>query len=318
MALAGVVLIVIIGTAYSQRYLYRIFQSDYDRHALIIDVFKKQSSVRNIIVFGGSQSMFGIDTKQIDEVLKYDGEIFNLSSAGQNLFESSYFYSLIDTTTELVIQCVSPSLFTKNKDHRLFEDKAISMFLSGYRIDEETRKLIKDYNTFFDRSTFINYIDSRTYYKSYVHNLIRPFFDNEQFDKSVRTSLSFPHIYTIDRHPNYPVYACNCEEYFFYEHPSSQLRFLADVKEFFDNKGIKYILMFMPVNPDECHDCYEDFKTYKRMIEDETGIETIDLSGLIKDANLFYDAYHPNKAGAKIISSEIALQLLPIVSQIAQ
>jgi lysophospholipase L1-like esterase len=45
------------------------------------------------------------------------------------------------------------------------------------------------------------------------------------------------------------------------------------------------------------------------MIEKETGIKIIDLSDLLLDTKYFFDYLHPNKEGAKLISSEIAQQL---------
>jgi hypothetical protein len=191
----------------------------------------------------------------------------------------------------------------------LSEDKAISMFLSGYRINDETRNLIKNYNSFFDQLPIKDYYKARSYFKSYIHNIIRPIFDNEQLDESARYSVYFPHMYTTNKHPNYPVYKYDCDKFKSKERPVSQLSFLSDVKEFFGKRGILYILVLMPVSPDECNECYEDFNMYKIIIEEETNIKVIDLSDLILDVNFFYDAGHANKEGAKLISSELARQL---------
>ena len=65
----------------------------------------------------------------------------------------------------------------------------------------------------------------------------------------------------------------------------------------------------MPVNPDDCKDCYEDFNKYKKLIEEDTNIRVINLTDLLMDSEYFYDYLHPNREGAKIISAEIAKQL---------
>lgn len=301
----------IIGISYSQKYLYRILSSDYNRHAVIFDVLKGKLASENIIVFGESQTMSGVDTRIIKDILNFKGEIYNLASPAQDLYESSYYYSFLNSKTRIVIQCVSSSFFSKDVKHRLSIDHAISMFLSGYRINIETKQLIGNYNRFFDRHPLVNYFESRTIFKAYIHNMIRPILDNERYDESARYSVYFPHLYLTNKQPNYDnLVKYNCDIFKSIEKPVSQLLFLSDVKKFFSNRGITYVLVLMPVNPDECKECYKDFKIYKRIIEEETNIKVIDLSNFILDTNLFYDRAHLNKKGANLVSSEIAKQLI--------
>jgi hypothetical protein len=275
-----------------------------------VDVLKDRSKTENMIVFGDSRTMFGVDTRIIKKDLNLPFEVFNLSSVGQTPYESSYFYGLIDKNTKAVIQCASPEFFSRNMDYRLQDDKAFSMFLSGYRINESTKCLIKGYNKIFDRNEFVNYFDSRSIIRSIIHtDILVPLLDKETSDRSARKSKYFPHSFTSQRHPDYPVYKYDCNGLKSTGMPVSQLSFLTRVRDYFKSKGIGYILVLMPVNPDECKECYDDFKEYKKMIEEATNIRVIDLTDLIMDTGYFYDAVHVNKEGAKIISSQIAKQL---------
>ncbi len=247
--------------------------------------------------------------------MNFSGEIYNLSSLGQELPESSYFYGMINENTKVVIQCTSPGFFSEDREHFLPEVRAISMFLSGYRINEATRNLIENYSSFWDRPSFINYFRSRSYYRSYFHHLIRPLFDNENFDENVRFSKYFPHIFTQNKHPNYPVYTSDCSPFIIKNKPQSQLEFLAKVHSFFKEKKIEYILVFMPVNQDQCDQYYDTFLQYKKMVEFETNIQVINLSDFLLNTDYFYDSTHPNKKGAKLISRELAEQLKQVLTQ---
>jgi hypothetical protein len=251
--------------------------------------------------------MYGVDTRIIRDVLDLPYEVFNLASTGQNIYESSYFYGLLDCNTKAVVQCTSPEFFSTNIEHHLSTEKALSMYLSGYRVNESTRSLIGSYNEIFDSNKFINYLKSRSVVRSYIHsNILRPLLDNEIFDQDAKYSHYFPHVHVAKQHPDYPFYPYSCEEYRSIEEPEAQLSFLKDVKIFFDSLGIEYTIVLMPVNPDQCRECYEDFRKYKKIIEESTNIKVINLTDFILDSQYYYDAMHPNLEGAEIVSSEIA------------
>lgn len=315
LAYFSIAILILIVIASSQKYLFRHLPHDYARHALILDALQTDTSNR-ILLFGGSQSMFGIDTKLIKDSLHYEGDIYNLSSPGQYLIMSAYYYSLVGQRTEIVVQCVSPSIFTANKEYNLFDNDAIAMHLAGYRIDDDTKDLIRNYNQYFDKPTIIKDILAHTYFKSYLHAIIRPLFDDEEFDNSVMSSLYFPHIYTTMKHPNYPTYRCSCEDYVFKNFPELQIEFLRRINHYFKGRGVMYILVFLPINPDECSGHYQDFDESSKMIEKETGIQVINLSDYLLDNKYFYDAYHPNKDGAKVLSLELSNRLKSYLLQV--
>jgi len=300
----------IVGLSYLQPLLYKKLPSDYNRHLVLMDVLNEENETENIIFMGDSRSMFGVDTRIVKQELNASYEIFNLSSVGQSIFEASYYYALLKSNTKAVIQCTSPSFFTEDATHELPDEKAMSMYLSGYRINDEVKLIIENYNDLFNYGDFRNYLNSLSYSRSYIHSMIRPLFDNETFDESVRLSKYFPHIYTTNQHPDYPVYKCDCNKFKMKNRPETQLAFLKRVNYFLEKKGIVYIIVFMPVNPDECSDSYNDFLEYGRMIEQETGVKVLNISKLILDRRFFYDATHVNKEGAKIISLEISRQML--------
>lgn len=298
---------IILLLSFAQPFIYQKFPSDNDRHLVIMDVLEQNRGNANILVFGDSRTMYGVDTRIIKDVLNLPYEVFNLASTGQNIYESSYFYGLLGGNTKLVIQCTSPDFFSMDMDHHLSTEKALSMYMSGYRINKSTRSLIGNYNEIFDSNRFINYLKSRSVVRSYIHsNILRPLLDDEIFDMEAKYSHYFPHVHTANQHPDYPFYPYSCDGYKSKEKPESQLLFLKDVKTFFESKGIEYLIVLMPVNPDQCKECYEDFRQYKKTIEKFTNIKVINLTDIILESQYFYDAMHPNVEGAKIVSLEIA------------
>jgi len=304
-------LVIVTTLTLLQPFFYRAFPSDKDRHIVIVDALTEKADAEKIIVFGDSRTMFGVDTRIIREDLKISTEVLNLSSVGQNIYESGYFYGLTGKNTKAVVQCTSPAFFSRNLgDNHIEDDVALSLCLSGYSINDETKSIIGKYNEVFNRSRFVNYYKSRSIIRTYIHsNITRPLLDNEVFDESARQSVYFPHSYTSRKHPDYPVYGYDCSNFRMIENPDGQLSFLRRANDFFSAQGIEYIIVFMPVNPDECNECYQDFKKYADLIETSTDIRVINLADILLDTGYFYDATHANIDGARIISLAIAEQL---------
>jgi len=308
----GIITTTILGLLFLQPWFFKVLPSDYNRHIVLHNHFKEENKQDEIMVFGDSRTMFGVDTKQIENQLDSDINVYNLSSVDQNIYESSYFYSKIEENTKIVVQCVSSSFFTNDKKHELRDEKAIAMFLSGYRIDKNTKDLIPNYKQLFEHSQLKNYYASKSYTKSYLNHMIRPFLDNESFDESKRLSKYFPYIYTTNKHPEYPYFQENCDNYIPTKTAVSQIDFLVRSNQFFKNQNTKYMLVLMPVNPDICSS-NTHIHEFARYLESRTQINILDLSDLL-EADDFYDSRHPNKEGAKLISEKITRELKEFIN----
>lgn len=292
--------------SYLMPVLYRIMPSDYKRHLVLTENLNKDTKAE-IIFFGDSKAMFGIDAKNISQNLQSHPLAYNLSSVGQGMDESSYYYSSINSNTKIVVQCIDASYLLANNLRRTQDDKFLSMILSGYRMNEETRKIVGEVNTMFDKPVLQNYFDSRSYVRFFMNNLLRPFLDNEVFSDN-ELDLYFPHVYTKDRHPNYPFkYKLDCSEYNFNIIPSQTLTYLNHFSTYFSQKNIKFYLLMMPVNPDLCPNPTISEESLKQLSE----VNNLCLINSMKilDNIEFYDGVHANKKGAKKLSEFIAQQL---------
>lgn len=303
LALCSFVIVTIAMMSFSQSFFYHIFPSSDQRYLTLMDVL--DNTDQNVLIFGDSRGVMGIDAKIVKDDLHLSENVYNLSTFSQDIYLSSYFYGLIEDNTSLVIQCTSPAFFDKPESHQISVNKAIPMFLSGYRIDEDSKRLIGDCNDFLEQPEFESYFESREYFKNYITSTIRPLFDNEVYNESAVLDTRFPHIYTSDRSPNYPVQKTGCDKYVGDKKPIPQLNFLKKTKQYFEKMDVEYILVMMPINPDDCSHHARESEKLASIIRRETGIKVVNLTTLL-EAKYFYDAVHANKAGAKIISNEIA------------
>lgn len=289
---------------YCQTYLYRNLESNDRRFVTLMEVLNDKKE-DNVLLFGDSRSVLGIDTKVVRAKAGMAEPVYNLANFSQSLYQSSYFYGMIDKNTKMVIQCTSPDFFAKNRVHDMPEVKAIPMYLSGYRINDETKKLIPDYNRFFDKPAVAGYFECREYFRNYITTAIRPIFDNERYKQSAMMDKYFPHLYIDQKSPNYPVQQVGCEKYRESQYPKTQIAFLKKVKAYFDKKGIEYVIILMPINPDDCSDAASAYVKTQEMITKETGIKVINLTGLLPVED-FYDAVHANHHGAEVLSNAVA------------
>ncbi len=276
---------------------------DLSRHKLIINSLSGKVTEPDIIVLGNSLSMLGVNTKQISESMPAHPLIYNLSSVEQGIVEGTYFVSAIPPNTRAVVQCLDFSAFSL-QSLDLQEEKAISMIMNGYSIDSTTKAILRETNPFFDKAKLVVAFEARNTVRSSIHNVLRGYLDNEKFANNFH-DLHFPHVYQEERHPDYP----NITQ--FAEQPElkvvdTMVALASRINSFLNKKGITYHIVLMPLNQDiykmddsVCNEYLEELRTKL------PGIEILDLSRKLTQEH-FYDAIHPNKKGAVVISLMIA------------
>jgi hypothetical protein len=293
--------------SYSLKMIYSSIPNDFNRHIVILNSLQNGKSTERIICFGDSRAMSGVNTEIIKNKMGFNGDILNLSSTAQTLYEAAYLYSMVGKNTKTIIQLVSSSFFCKNLKTTLSDNKAISLSLSGYILDVQTKKLIPEYNPIFNNPQIYNCFESRSILKNSIHNILRPILDNEKFNEKARNSITYPHLFTEEKQPNYfKIVKKNCQIFTYNEKPSSQLEFLKRIHDYFVQQNINYLIVFMPINPDQCDSFLDTTRDLKAMIESETKIAVLDLSSILNSGDFFYDAGHPNNKGAMLISRKIA------------
>ena len=287
----------------AQPFLTRALPNDYSRHHVIVDALKNKAASPEIIILGDSRTMFGVDAKTISNNLPNKPLAYNLASVGQSYFESCYFISAVPASTRHIIQFIGYTAFREPRtDFNI--DKAMSMMMNGYKVDTVTRGLIGKVNPYFDKSITAVAFEGRIILKSSLHVLLRSVLDNETFADNY-SDLYFPHIYTTNRHPQYPFYKVPCDLDTMSVNPYT-VALANRVDHFLQQKNIQYHIVMLPVNPDICVFDKSKAATYIAQLKNAMpGIDFINLTGAL-DNTQFYDAEHPNKKGAKIISLMVA------------
>jgi hypothetical protein len=291
-----------------QPYFYRTFPSDYSRHSSI-ERGLKFTTPPKVIIFGDSRAMFGLNGNVIANELNLDSNsVFNLASPGQHIYESSCYYSKVNSKIKVVIQCIGPDYFNSDKSEELPDDKCISMYLSGYQSDTISKFFVPKSTEFFNSNSVYKQIRGVEYFNYYLYSLMRVLLDNEKFDENKRKSLTFPHIYTKLKSAKYPVQKYNCEDLKIKSLPKSQLDLVKKAKEFFSQKGIDYYLVIMPINPDQCTIADKQINKLVFELLPTTNTEVLNLASNFQTAD-FYDLIHLNKNGANKVSSLLAKEL---------
>ncbi|MEL1245231.1 hypothetical protein AAEO56_13220 [Flavobacterium sp. DGU11] len=302
----------VVVLTYAQPFFYRKFNSSDKRFLTLLDNVHKKDD--NILVFGDSRTVLGVDTKRVKAKLGTPAEIYNVGNFSQDMYQSGYFYGMVGDNTRMVVQCTTTAFFSKDKPVDIPDAKTIPMFLSGYKLNDATRSVMGNTKSFFDNSDFENNLKSRVYFENYITTAIRPLLDNEKYDEGRIMDPYFPHIYVEQRSPNYPVQPIGCDKYKPQSKPVSQLAFLKRARDYFKSKNIKYVMVLMPINPDDCDNAAGYSAEFAKMIRSEVGIDVIDLTTLVKVPD-FYDAVHPNHKGAEIVSDAFAAQLKQLVPE---
>lgn len=302
-AYVSVTAIVIAVLIFIQPAMIRRLPNDFSRHGVIIDALKDSSIKPRIIFFGNSLSMFGINSHTVSNNLPGKPVVYNLSSVGQAIFEGAYFLSSVPGGTTDVFQCLDYITFTLPNTN-LHGGKAMSMALNGYHLDTTTRSLLININPVFYQPQWLVSFDARGNLRSSLHNYLRKYLDNEEFDTNFHDRY-FPHIYLTDRHPSYPNLSIDIS-YDSLPVSDSIVSLASRINNYFLSRGIRYHLVMMPINHEIFTlDSLRGAKYIQEVRSRLPGVDIIDLSNTLNPAQ-FYDAIHANKKGAETISVTLA------------
>lgn len=292
--------------AFSHSIIVKNVPNDLSRHQLIAEKLNNNTDDAEIVIFGSSLSMFGVDAKEISNNLPQKPIAYNLSSVGQAIPEGIYFMSQIKGKVKNVVHCIGYKNLNET-GYYLGDSKAISMLMNGYKLKPSTKDLIKHPNENLEKSKLQVGFESRTFIKSALHNVLRKAMDSESFNDKIN-DLYYPYIYEKDRHNNYPNYKVDID-YTSYSVKDTMANMVVDINAFLAKNNIKYHLIIIPLNPDMGMPSTKAHNKFMAQVNKKLkGIDVLDLSHLLPSED-FYDAFHPNTKGAKKIAQKIAEHL---------
>lgn len=304
-------IVLMIGLNKVTPYFFRMLPSDYARTKLLVNTIKDTTQTPDIVIFGNSRGMSGVDGYLLQDKLKGHPRVYSFTSTGQRLSESALYYSSLPSSVKTVIQCLDIDHLSKPIDMDVPNLVALHMY--GYKMDNWTKSLVPALYDKFGRSDWYYNYKARNCLFSSLSFLLRNLLDDDAPEISIDNELHYPTAQTSYR--NEVVYQRGLIEqnihnkFKDFKITSEWKELIEKAYSFFKERGVRYYLVIMPYNPDIVADKKtEKQKALQSFIKELGYIPYIDCFGLL-DASDFYDAIHPNDKGAKKITNQILISL---------
>lgn len=288
--------------------------SDFIRTKLILNTLAKGEPAPDILLFGNSILMNGIDANLLMEFEK--GALsYNFSSTGQKVMESVLYYPLIHQKTKKVIQFISVDELENYDmlfyDHRL----ARNFYMYGYRINSTVSELLPDTMlTYFNKHKYKVWSDFRSLIPNYINLSARKFLRKDLSLEKLSTELFYPCTYTkkLDNEKYGRLIQSNNPSQLKTDFaPDVQVvKFLNAIKDYFDKRGIEFYVAIHPINPDLTGytDAYKAAVNKNILELNEEGLNVISLINSLGSSH-FVDYQHPSKEGAIILTQKLASEI---------
>ncbi len=286
--------------------LYKYFGGTH-RTSIILDKLNDTSFSPDLVVFGSSKAMMGIDGYQMSKELGVD--VYNFSSTGQPPVESSLYYGLLPQSVKTVVQIIYAPIKEKkvdSKEKKLSKNISIYFSMSGYELPEDIKRLNSNIDlSDLEKPCFLQNLDARgAIFVPGLTDLLLP------QDKDAAVDLKFCNSYLTKRHQMYDrtinqlIGSSNIGKDI--EIDSEATAVLNNYAKYLKEKGIKMIAVLMPSNPDVKEFSDDQMKMIGKKCK-EMMPEAIVLNylSLIKDTQLFFDAAHLNRDGARVVTKRL-------------
>ena len=288
-------------------FLYRALPNDYARMRLIVSTLKGENGKPDIVVFGNSRGMSGVDGYAMERELAGNPRVYNLTSTGQRLSESALYYSSLPTSTRAVIQCVDLDQLRVPID--LDTPNKVALRMYGYAMDEFTRELLPALAEPLGEPLFLRNYEARNCLFTGLTTFLRNRLDDDVAPGVTNTDLRYPNATLSDR--NEVVYQRGVAErnagdtFGSYRILPEWKRLIDRSALYFKERGIAYYLVLMPYNPDIKALRPDDKRAAARLFARTFNtVPVIDCVDLLESSD-FYDAIHPNRKGAEKITARI-------------
>lgn len=308
----GVFIVLLIILNVTAPYVYKLFPNDYSRIGIILDALKTRTVTPEIVVFGNSKAMSGVDANMIQEHLSGNPETYNFSSVGQSIGESLLFYPMLPDDTKAVIQCFKLEEFTQPL---VFNEPAIIALKMGkYPMNEDIKQLLP--KTFWEKldkpDVYYNF-KSRQTVSSGLIRFLRLHLDEDAPDSGILDDLKFPYLFPsdIDKAPNYQtvIQMLEKEDYSWADDFSISEEckdLLIKANDYLERKNVKLYIAIISHAPDvKGLSSEKQEKIIGKLQEELPQLKFIDCRKSLTSDD-FYDPLHPNKKGAEKISTIIS------------
>ncbi len=302
------VCIIIAGFAANalQPILHKTLPSDFSRTNFLLQTLMDENSNPEVMVFGNSIAMSGIDASLIKQEFDLERAAYNLASNGQYFSETLLYFPLIKDDCKLVIQMVR-SIELEQELQKLDQAVLRNFYFGSYPIDKAIdQKLEVDIGLDYLRDNHVESLkyDQRGTTVNAFNNIFRSKLREDLDLEKLKTELYFPNVYTnkvsdevmtkmVKLHNPIPAKTS-------FTPNESKLKLVKDIQAYFQSKGIEYVLVLFPFNP-----VLDNFTSdYMRSINAfavNSTLPVISLVDVLDEAD-FVDHCHVNRDGAKMLT----------------
>ena len=222
------------------------------RTTLILDKLHDEHFSPDMIVFGSSKAMMGIDGYQMTKELGV--EVYNFSSTGQSPLESSLYYGFLPNSVKTVVQIIYAPLKTNGdvagKGKKLPKNVGICFAMGGYELSEDIKRINSDVDlSTLEKPKFLQNIDARgSIFIPGLTDFLLP------RDKEAAIDLKFCNSYLTPKHQ---MYERTIDQEMKKTHIGKSIEIDRDAVKILNNyaiflkeKNITMIAVLMPSNPD--------------------------------------------------------------------
>lgn len=295
--------------------IYRTLPSDYERTKLILtSLSADQDSNPDILLFGNSILMSGIDARLLSQQLPESPLAYNLSSSGQTLTESMLFYELLPSSVTRVVQFIRAEQLTQ-EPQALSDETAGNLFMYGYSPGPVTRTLLSEEHLhYFNKPQWKANYDARTIIPNSINRSIRGLLRKDLNLESVGKELYFPSVYQnrlgeqqyskmITRfNPEQPIERFIPNE--------SVIESLKEAAIILQKRNIQYIVVIHPINPGLSNFTTQYRAEVEQFIQLQQGQSTQWISSIsMLDEIDFVDHWHVTREGAAKLTKQVAAKI---------
>ena len=289
-------------------FIYRIFPNDYVRTRLILNTLNDTCHVPEIVIFGNSRGMSGIDGYRLEEKLEGHPIVYSFTSTGQKLNESILYYTSLPSSVKKVIQCVDIDQLTEPIDEMDMPNR-VALHMYGYKMDETTRTFLPGLYEKMNYSAIGYNYEARNCLFMGLASLVRNWLDDDVVTGMLETELRYPNSSMSDR--NEILYRHSIEEqnrinrFDSFQIREEWVHLIMNIHAVLKSKGVDYSLVVMPYNPDITSMSVADKDNALQLFKEKFSFVSIIDCMKQLDASDFYDAIHPNRKGASKITDII-------------
>ena len=296
-------------------WLYRQVPSDFKRTQFLIKKLKDPELSPDVMVFGNSIGMSGINAQIIVDSLDQYARCYNFSSVGQSIYESALYYPMLPGSTKLVVQLIRADLLAESLP-KLDQEELRNFYFFGYDFGQAIDKSLEvDMGLDYINNTSaldLNY-QSRTVIANFLNNSIRNIMRKDLDLDRLNRELLFPNVYKSPistKKMQQMISLYNPKEPLNYFQPNEEtLQYFEKVQAYFDSRGIEFVVGIYPINPN-LNNFTEQYKASIEQRLKDLKVPFFDFSNKLVMED-FIDHWHISRTGAEKLTQHLVQRLKP-------